>query len=116
MTQAPTSHEVPKEPAERRAWILYQLRRRGLSFRELARQEGVSQQAFSHACMAPSSHLERVIAEAIDLTPRDLFPERWGANGRRLTLTRDPVRHLKRSPSHPTSALSEGQRQKEHAA
>jgi Ner family transcriptional regulator len=117
MMHEPTNTEVPKNPAERRAWILYRLRLRGLSFRQLARETGVSQQAMSAACMAPNIHLEPVIAEAIGLTPQALFPERWcPETGRRLTQSRGPARHRMRSLSNDTQTGDAGQRQKEHAA
>lgn len=100
MMSKPINTEVPKEPAARRAWILYQLKLRGLSFRQLARTVGVSQPALSAACLAPNIHLEPVIAEAIGLTAQELFPERWcSETGRRLTQTRAPARGRVRSSS-----------------
>jgi len=83
---------VPKSPAERRAWIVYQLRIRGASLRRLAAQVGVSPQAMSNALMLPSSHLEPVIAEALGLTVQQLFPERFDALGTRVCWTRDQQR------------------------
>ncbi|WP_375782523.1 helix-turn-helix domain-containing protein [Roseospira marina] len=111
------SKEVPKEPAARRAWILYKLRLCGLSFRQLARQTGVSGRAMSAACDMPNIHLEPVIAEAIGMTAQDLFPERWcPETGRRLTQVRSPARHRMRSPSQTTQAGPVGQRQNGEAA
>ncbi len=92
MSNAHTSHDVPKNPAERRAWIVYRLRVAGTSLRRLAAASGVSQQAMSHALMAPSSHLETVIAEVLGLTPQALFPERFDAAGNRLGWTREMQR------------------------
>lgn len=79
---------IPSNPAERRAWVLYQLKLRGLSLSSIAREEGVVQQAVSNALLIPSSHLEEAIARAIDVPVRDLFPERFAADGRRLNPTR----------------------------
>ncbi|MBB4265406.1 helix-turn-helix domain-containing protein [Roseospira visakhapatnamensis] len=111
------SNEVPKEPAARRAWILYQLRLRGLSFRQLARTVGVSGRALTDACVNPNIHLEPVIAEAIGMTAQDLWPERWcSETGRRLTQTRSPARHRMRSLSEHTAPAPGGQRQKERVA
>lgn len=73
---------IPREPVERRAWINFQLRRRGLSLAAIARQEGVCQQAVSAALLQPSFRIEKAIAAAIDLTPEELFPERFGPRGR----------------------------------
>ncbi|MQX36859.1 helix-turn-helix domain-containing protein [Roseospira navarrensis] len=116
MTHDPSNTAIPKNPAERRAWIVYRLRSLGLSLAELGRQTGVSAQAMSAACVAPNIHLEPVIAEAIGLTPQELFPERWSECGRRLTQSRGPARHRMRSLSDHTAAGDAGQRQKEHAA
>lgn len=97
MSIAPATFDVPKNPAERRAWVVYQLRVRGLSLRALAQREGVSHQAMSLALTAPSSYLETVIAEALGLEPQDLFPERYdAATGRRLCQTREPQRSTRR--------------------
>jgi len=84
MSNVPTSMNIPKDPAERRVWIVGQLRLRGTSLRRLAAITGVSQQAMSHALTGSSSHLEVVIADALGLTPQQLFPERFTADGGRL--------------------------------
>lgn len=84
--------DIPKEPAVRRAWVIYQLRVRGLSLSQLAKEVGVSQQAMSEALMRPSSHLEPVIAEALGVAVEQLFPERFGAAGNRLFREREPQR------------------------
>lgn len=96
MSNVPTSLNVPKNPAERRAWICYQLRLRGSSLRRIASDLGVSQQAASHALLSPSSHIEKAIAEAIGLTPETLFPERFDAAGNRLSRVREQQRTTRR--------------------
>lgn len=98
---------IPKNPTTRRAWVGYQLKLRGTSLAELARQEGVSDTALHMALMTPSSHLEEVIANALDLTARDLFPERFDANGRRYSQTR---------PRNRTGRPAEGNVQNSRAA
>lgn len=84
MSHQPLSQEVPKDPAVRRAWIIFQLRIRGLSFRELGRRYGFSVSAFSHATLVPSYRIEKILARSIDLRIEELFPERYDAAGRRL--------------------------------
>lgn len=81
-------------------WIVGQLRLRGTSLRRLADQTGVSQQAMSHALTGSSSHLEPVIAQALGLTPQQLFPERFTAEGVRLHWTREPQRTTRRRPGN----------------
>lgn len=92
MTIYPSTVTVPKNPAQRRVWILGQLRLLGTSLRRLAAVEGVSPQAMSNALNLPSSHLETVIATALGLTAQQLFPERFDAAGNRLGWTRTPQR------------------------
>lgn len=87
-----TTLDAPKNPAERRAWVCFQLRLRGNSLSKIARQEKVSQQAVSNALMTPSCRLEQAIAEALGLTAKQLFPERFDGMGFRLAHTRLPQR------------------------
>jgi lambda repressor-like predicted transcriptional regulator len=93
MTTDPTTTDIPKNPAIRRAWICYQLRIRGLSLRGLARREGVSQQAMSAAALGGGyCALQEVLAGALGVRPHDLFPELYDATGARLGITRSPQR------------------------
>ena len=68
---------IPQNPTERREWIKYQLRLRGSSFSALARELGVHRSAVSLAMMQSSSRIEVAIAEKLDLTPAQLWPERY---------------------------------------
>lgn len=87
----PTS-DIPKNPAVRREWIKFQLRLRGISLRQLGFKAGVTQTAVSYALIAPQSHLETIIADALGFTPVQLFPERFDAKGNRLSQTRPQQR------------------------
>lgn len=80
--------EIFRDPTQRRAWVIFQLKRRGHSLSSLAREHGVSQAAFSGALSAPNAEIEKVIADAVEVPVTDLFPERFAANGRRLHLVR----------------------------
>lgn len=93
-----------KEPAKRRAWVAFQLRLRGSSFSELARELGVSRQAIGQALLVPSSHLEPAIADALGITVRQLFPDRYDASGRRLFRTREPQRNTPGGPDRSEAA------------
>jgi Ner family transcriptional regulator len=88
MATVPATLDIPKEPTQRRAWVGYQLKIRGSSLRRIALDNGVSHQAVGQALMAPSFHLERVIAKAIGLSVQDLFPERYLVDGTRKLTTR----------------------------
>jgi len=84
---------MPTNPVHRRDWISYQLRLRGLSFRAVARREGVSHQAVCAAARGSSSRpLQEALAAALDLTPQGLFPELYDGDGNRLGRTRAPQR------------------------
>jgi len=92
MSIYPSTLDVPKNPAERRGWVCYQLRLRGSSLTRIAKEEGVSLQAVSNALMMPSSFIEPAIAAALGLTVEQLFPERFDAMGQRLAHTRQVKR------------------------
>lgn len=84
---------MPTTPLHRREWIAYQLRLRGLSFRSLARQEGVTHQAVSAAALGGSSRpLQEALAETLGVAPQALFPELYDRDGTRLGRTRAPQR------------------------
>lgn len=84
---------MPTTPVHRREWIAYQLRLRGLSFRSLARQEGVTHQAVSAAALGGSSRpLQEALAETLGVAPHALFPELYDRDGTRLGRTRAPQR------------------------
>lgn len=92
MSSLTTTLPVPKEPGFRRAWLVYQLRLRGWSLAELARQEGVNYEALARTMVEPNSHLEPIVARVLGTTVQELFPERFDKNGRRLHRTRERSR------------------------
>lgn len=101
------SLDIPKNPAERRAWIQYQLRLRGTNFRALGREIGVSQQAVSQAAAGyPMEDVERSIAEAIGIAHASLFPEHFRENGERIPAAR-PRRRKSTPPSSQRNVYSE---------
>lgn len=108
MSRAPATLNIPKNPAVRREWISFHLRCLGLSYRELARREGVSHQAVSAAALGGGyRHLQETIAAAIGHTPQDLWPELYDDHGERLGRTREPKRTTRRPG---------GNDEREHAA
>lgn len=107
MTKKLTKLDVPKNPAEKQAWVIYQLRIRGWSLRTLGREHGVTGQAMSSALRVSSARLEPIIARELGLTVRELFPERFAANGRRIGYPHNP---------QPKPEQNESQRQSGEAA
>jgi|GEM_PF-1562015 len=103
MANDKTTLDIPENPAERRAWVIYQLHIRGKSLRRLAAREGVTKQAMSAALVVPNSHLDPVIAAEIGLTAQELFPERFIGNERR-----GQTRPAQRTPSAGQSQRQKG--------
>jgi Ner family transcriptional regulator len=92
MSIARSTLNIPADPLARRDWVVYQLRTRGSSLRQIAREIGVVHQAVSQTLVLPNSHIEPAIAKALGVSVRDLFPERFDSRGRRLHRTREKQR------------------------
>ena len=73
--------ELLKDPMKRRAWVIYQVSIQGRSLAAVARAAGVKKQTLYRAFDLPYPRMEKVIADAVGLTPQILFPERYGADG-----------------------------------
>ncbi|WP_082061055.1 helix-turn-helix domain-containing protein [Pseudomonas sp. MRSN 12121] len=73
--------DMPTDPDSRWEWIKYQLRVRGTSMAELARRLQVTDRAIRNAKKTPYPRIERSLADALDLSPADIWPERWTADG-----------------------------------
>lgn len=80
--QFTNSMSIPLEYRQRREWIKYQLRLRGTSLAQVAREQGVSRDAATLALRKPYPRMERALAKALDLKPEQLWPERYDASGR----------------------------------
>lgn len=79
---------IPNEALARAAWVQYQLKLRGLSLSRLARQHGWTPRVLSTALRVPSYPQEVALAEALELTVPQLFPDRYAADGTRLHIIR----------------------------
>lgn len=80
MTTNPDYQQIPADPVQRNEWIKFQLRMRGSSLSQLARELGVTRQAVRNALASSYPRMERVIAAEIGLDPETIWPERY--NGR----------------------------------
>lgn len=92
MSDLVTTNNVPKDLRARRAWVIFQLRCKGLNLTVLAEQEGVSRQVMAKCLTTPNARAEDVVAAAIGLTAPELFPERFDSAGERLFRVRGPQR------------------------
>lgn len=89
MANRNTTLDIPKNPADRRAWIMWQLRRRGLSFAALSRAVGLSTEAVRRAADGGVSEArERQIAAAIKVPVQALYPEYYDRSGHRIRLVK----------------------------
>jgi Ner family transcriptional regulator len=87
--------ELPTTPAARRAWIKFQLELRGLTLGALARKKRISRKTVQKALHFPYPKSERLIARALGLQPQQIWPERYGADGKsNRRRGRPPVRRL----------------------
>ncbi len=72
-----TDAEIPENPFERRAWIIYRLKGRGSSLAQIARSLNVTRQSVNSALFKSSARIEGAIAEALGLPVEVVFPERF---------------------------------------
>ncbi len=82
--------DIALNPVKRRAWVKYELELRGLNLSDVARREDVRQWAVSQALDRPMARLERALARAVEVPVKELFPERYNDQGRRIVRTRTP--------------------------
>lgn len=76
-----TTHP-PRDPAQLRAWIKFQLDLRGTNLQKLAEQHGLSRNAVRVALVRPYPRGERIIAAALGFKhPRTLWPGRYDEHG-----------------------------------
>lgn len=67
--------------------IKYEIRCRGKTLADLARVAGISRQTMSVALHArASSTAEKVIADFLKMAPNVIWPSRYDAQGKRLTV------------------------------
>ncbi|WP_353960355.1 helix-turn-helix domain-containing protein [Halomonas sabkhae] len=105
--------DIPTEPRARWEWIKYQIRARGLSLAELARRLDVDRPALTAVKRYPYPRMERAIADALDLPPAVIWPERWNADG--TPCRRRPNRAEKNasiSSTHGSGSATDAHRQR----
>lgn len=77
MNTVPDPESIPADPMQRNEWIKFQLRIRGSSLSQLARDLGVTRQAVRNALTSRYPRMERVIAAELGLDPETIWPERY---------------------------------------
>lgn len=76
--------KLPDSPIQRRHFVAALLKNKGISFAQIAREEGVSPQAISQAFICPNDRLEKVIARKAGFAQQVLFSDRYADDGTRL--------------------------------
>jgi Ner family transcriptional regulator len=90
------TRQLLRDPKKRWAWILYQCNLRGFSLASLASRHGVVRETLYQVRHKRYPRMERIIAEALGLTPKDLWPERYDDDGlpsRRKSVATAPDSH-----------------------
>jgi Ner family transcriptional regulator len=78
----PIDEPAPLDAAARREWIKYRLRLAGYSLGRLAIENGLHRNVTVRALWGPYPKMERLIAEKLGVHPRQIWPERYGPDGR----------------------------------
>lgn len=73
--------QIIRDPAKRRAWVKYQFHLQGRSMAQLAAEVGVERCTLYWVFKRPYPRMERIVADALGMTPQELFPERYDALG-----------------------------------
>lgn len=73
-----TLESIVSDPDTRREWIKFQLKLRGTSYAKIGEQLGVSRHAPKLALYSSYPRMEKAIAAALDMTPEQIWPERYG--------------------------------------
>ncbi|WP_082900377.1 helix-turn-helix domain-containing protein [Pseudomonas oryzihabitans] len=73
--------DVPLDLDRRWEWIKYQLRVRGTSGAAIARELCLHDRAIRSAKRNAYPRVERAIADALELQPIQIWPERWNSDG-----------------------------------
>lgn len=78
MNNQTVSQKCSKDGSDwHRADIVAALKKRGLSVRQLSRDAGLGENTLANALRSPWPKGERIIAEAIGMTPQKLWPSRY---------------------------------------
>lgn len=77
----PDLKRILKNPDKRREWIRYQLAMCGETYASLGRKTGIDRHCIYHALAKPYPKVEAMLAKEMGLEPKDLFPERYTADG-----------------------------------
>lgn len=75
------TRRILADPEKRHAWVIYELRVKGLTLADLARQAGVHRVVLYQVWQKRYPRMQSLVAGALDMLPQDLFPERYDEKG-----------------------------------
>lgn len=70
-----------RDPKKRQAWIIYQVSLQGRSVAAIGRDHGVPRKTMYRVFHYRYPRIEKIIADALEMRPQELFPERYDADG-----------------------------------
>jgi len=93
-----TTFDMPKEPTLRWEWIKYQLRLKGYTLTSLGEELGVHKNVLIAVKQKHYPKSEKAIADKLIMLPQEIWPERYGSDGR-------PIKHSPRYSRKSTKKL-----------
>lgn len=81
-------------------WAALRMTPEGWNFTSLGRAHGYSNNAVSETCNRPWPAVEKVIADALGMTPQEIWPSRYDEDGQPkqgLPISKNPPRPRRRS-------------------
>ncbi|MBJ6800203.1 helix-turn-helix domain-containing protein [Geomonas propionica] len=83
--------DIPKESTLRWEWVKYQLRLKGYTLTGLGKEIGVTKDAVKLTKNVSYPKMQKAIADRLVMLPQEIWPERYGKDGR-------PIKHSPRYP------------------
>lgn len=73
--------KIPTDPDQLWEWVKFQLRLRGSSLAQVGQELNIPRQSVHNAKRVRYPRVERAIAQKLDMTPGDIWPDRWHPDG-----------------------------------
>lgn len=94
--------QLIRDPKKRKAWVMYQVKLQGRSLAKVADAAGVSRQCLYHVFRITYPHMEKVVADALGMAPKELFPERYTEDGLPIHRRGRPKKSITNNIKHTT--------------
>ena len=104
--------KILRDPKKRQAWVIYQISLQGRSLAEVARNAGVRRQTLYQVFQRFYPRMEKIIADALGLEARVLWPERYDTDGLPIRCMGRPKKSTVKTRENSTSVNSRNARNK----